>query len=151
MSTKVERKSLTTEGQKELLRVLEDRFDEYDRRGQTNYRLNGMSTSHITLKCMQDFTTLKVFWPPELVQYRYGQTVYGLEDDTLNKVQSSIRSTLEKLMDKGWVERVGNEDERRWRLIRDKKETKIATDPDGNRIGTYVKNDDGKWELKLNK
>jgi hypothetical protein len=141
------KKALTTERQSELNRVILECFDEFDRRGQSYYGLDGMTTAHITVHAIQDFTTLKAFWPKDLVQHRLGQTVYCLEDDTMSKVQSAVRSSLEQLVEKGWVERIGNEHERRWRPIREKlPETKPALDPDGNVYGEFTKID-GKWQL----
>lgn len=146
-------KPLTTERQKELWRVINDCYDEYDKRGQHQYKLNGMTTAHVTLHAIGDFTTLKVFWPAELVQtvrggyYSGGSTTYLLENDTITKVQSSIRSALDQLADKGYIEKTGNLEERRWLPVRPKKpETKEAFDKDGNLIGTMEKVD-GKWAL----
>lgn len=102
--------------QRELMRVVLDRFAEFDKRNQTYYGLEGMSTSHLTLKAIGDFDTLHAFWPSEniTIDPRMGN-LYYLGDDTLTKVQSSIRTEVEKLATQGLLERLGNEHERRWR------------------------------------
>jgi hypothetical protein len=152
MATKVVKKALTTERQRELLRVLEIAFTEFDKRGQTNYALNGMTTHHVVVHSIQDFTTLKAFWPSGLVTHRYGQTIYQLDDDTMSKVRGAVTDTLNQLVEKGYVEKVGNAEERRWLLIREKRihTVKEAHDPDGNKVGYYERINDGEWKLHLN-
>lgn len=109
-----------SDAQRELMRVILAKFREYLDREQHYYGLMGMSTSHITLKAIEDFTTLRAFWPPELVVAgRYGSgTIYQLEDHTITKVQSSIRKELDKLAEQSYLEKIGNEHERRWRPIK---------------------------------
>ena len=153
MTTAVVKKPLTTERQKELMRVINECFGEFAKRQQHYYGLDGMSTHHVTLHAIQDFTTLRAFWPSDLVERntRTGQTVYLLEEKTMSKVQSAVRDALVQLQEKGWVERLGNEHERRWRPIRDKPKrvTKEARDPSGQKIGYYEQIDDGPWTLHL--
>lgn len=98
------------------MRVVLDRFAEFDKRGQAYYGLEGMSTSHLTLKAIGDLKTLHAFWPGDQVSYdlKHGN-LYMLADDTLTKVQSNVRTEIEKLEKRGYIERLGNEHERRWR------------------------------------
>ena len=102
--------------QRELMRVLLKKMSDYQKRGQTHFTLNGMSTSHLTLKCIEDHETLHAFWPEEETQRdaRYG-TVYMMGDETMTKVQSKIRDEIKKLAGKGYIEEMGNENERRYR------------------------------------
>jgi uncharacterized heparinase superfamily protein len=154
MSTATLQKPLTTDRQKELLRVLNDSFTAFAKRGQQYYALDGMSTHHIVVHAIQDFTTLREFWPTELVEKGYGaRVVYGMQDDTLSKVQSAVRESLKQLAEKGWVEQAGNEHERRWRLVKKKDviTKKDALDPSGKKIGHYEKINDGEWNLHLSK
>jgi hypothetical protein len=131
------KKPLTTERQRELMRVINECFDEFAKRNQTYYALDGMTTAHITLHAIQDFTTLKAFWPKELVDNQYGRTTYLLNDDTMSKVQSSVRDSLNQLFDKAHIERIGNEHERRWRPVKEKvqKQTKTVYDAFGRPTG----------------
>lgn len=114
--TSTPKRPLTTERQRELMRVIIECFDKFKKREQHHYVLDGMSTAHVTVHAIQDFTTLKAFWPNNLVVHSllHG-TVYQLEEGTMAKVQSAVRDVLVQLWDKGWIERLGNEHERRWR------------------------------------
>lgn len=114
--TSTPKRPLTTERQRELMRVIIECFDKFKQREQHYYVLDGMSTAHVTVHAIQDFTTLKAFWPTNLVvrSLLHG-TVYQLEEGTMAKVQSAVRDVLVQLCDKGWIERLGNEHERRWR------------------------------------
>lgn len=119
---KLTKESLTYSSakQRELMRVIFEAYEQFASRKQHYYPLMGMSTSHISQHAVQDFTTLHAFWPPELVEstLRYGN-VYRLEPDTLSKVQTAVRAELDKLATKGYIEKVGNEHERRWRPVKD--------------------------------
>lgn len=112
--------SFTNDAQRELMRVIFERYDEFAKRKQHYYALMGMSTHHILVKAMADFTTLYAFWPRHMVEssLRYGN-IYRMEPETLGEVQSSIRAELDKLAVKGYLEKVGNEHERRWRPVKD--------------------------------
>lgn len=138
MATKVERKPFTTERQRELMRVIQECFDKFAQRNQSYYQLDGMTTAHVTVHAIADFTTLRAFWPQRLVEYRgIGGAIYHLEDGTMSDVQSAVRSTLEQLQAKGYIERLGNEHERRWRPIPEEekpKKTKVF-DAAGKHIG----------------
>lgn len=109
--------SFQTTRQRELMRVVLDRFAEFEKRQQHFYALEGMSTSHLTLKAIGDTKTLYAFWPPEHRKYSrdIGGQVFLMEDDTLTRVQSEIRKDIDKLSAMGYIEKVGNEHERRWR------------------------------------
>jgi hypothetical protein len=152
MPAAVAKKPLTTDRQKELLRVIESSFTEFAKRGQTYYTLDGMSTAQVTLHAIQDFETLQAFWPTELVRWdtRNGK-VYQLNDDTMSKVQSSVRDSLKQLSEKGWIEQAGNIDERRWRYVKPKPvlEKKDALDPSGVKVGYYERTNQGPWTLHL--
>lgn len=132
----VEKKPLTTERQRELLRVIEQCFDDFYKRNQSYYTLDGMTTAHITLHAIADFKTLQAFWPSRLVDRMYGSVIYRLEDTTMSSVQSAVRDCLSQLLDKGYIERLGNEHERRWRPVQEKqpKKTKVF-DGQGTHIG----------------
>lgn len=109
-----------TERQKELMRVVLHCFADFLKREQPYYGLEGMSTSHVTVHAVQDFKTLRAFWPPELVEetgFRHG-TIYHMDGDTLRKVQSGVRADLDKLQKAGYIEKIGNENERRWRPVK---------------------------------
>lgn len=101
----------------ELMRVVLAKFKEYDDRKQYYYELVGMSTSHITLKAIDDLTTLHTFWPDDEVEYDRNRrgNIYLLGPKTLTKVQTAVRVALEKLEKLSFMEKVGNEHERRWR------------------------------------
>lgn len=124
----IERKPLTTERQRELQRILQESFATYDERynGPMHfYGLMGMSTDSVLRHVMEaPITALTIFWPKELIQERYntGRT-FLLEDGAMAKAMSNVRSTLDQLVDRGWVEKVGNEHERRWRPTRDPKDS----------------------------
>lgn len=137
MATKtVEKKSLTTTRQRELLRVIDECFDNFAKRNQSYYSLDGMSTAHVALHAIADFQTLQAFWPERLVDRHLGTVIYRLEDNTMSQVQSSVRDVLAQLQDKGYVEQLGNEHERRWRPIRERqpKKTKVYDD-NHNHVG----------------
>jgi hypothetical protein len=113
---------LNTERQRELHRILKDKFAEYGRRGQHFYLGGGMSTTHVVVAVMQDIDALQIFWPPELTTSHglFGGNTYALKDkngkSALIRVQSRIRESLNELADLGALEKVGNSDERRWKL-----------------------------------
>lgn len=109
--------SFTHPRQRELMRVLLKKMADYQKRGQTHFTLNGMSTSHLTLKCIEDRDTLYSFWPAEHTQFNreLGANVYMISDDTMTKLQSTIRDDIKKLARKGYIEEMGNENERRYR------------------------------------
>lgn len=105
--------------QRELMRVILKDFLEYTKRDAHYYLGNGMSTSHIVVHALlQDFTTLAVFWPPELVHPRIGGVTYELADDVMRRAQNDVRKTLDELTKLGYIEKIGNTDERRWRPVR---------------------------------
>ena len=144
-----EQKPLTNERQKELLRVVETCFGEFERRGQEHYRLDGMTTHHVVNHAIQDFTTLHAFWPKELIRKdRLNGVIYLLDEGTISKVQSSIRDTLDQLAEKGWINKVGNKQERRWRWDKPKPIVTPALDPSGRQVGTWTKKADGSWAFK---
>lgn len=147
MPQQIEQKPLTTERQRELVRVIDECFDNFYQRGQSYYTLDGMTTAHVTLHAIADFTTLRAFWPKRLVENSFRGTVYHLEDDTMSHVQSAVRDSLSQLWDKGYVERMGNEHERRWRPIREAqpKKTKVF-DGNGNHVG-WTHEVDGKTQF----
>lgn len=108
-----------TKRQEELMRVVLHCFADFVKREQPYYGLEGMSTSHITVHAIQDFKTLRAFWPVELVEEsRYSGTIYHLDDDTMRKVQTNVRTDLDKLQKAGYIEKIGNENERRWRPVK---------------------------------
>jgi hypothetical protein len=109
--------SFNTSRQKELMRVILAEFAEFDKRKQEYYWLEGMSTAHVAVQALLgDFTTLAVFWPKGLVNKEAdGGVIYSLQEDTMNKAWSAVRSCLEQLEGKHYIERLGNEHERRWR------------------------------------
>lgn len=102
-----------------LLDILEAKFTQYRTRGQHYYLGGGMSTSHIVVSVMANIDNIHVFWPQELIQrhgpLRGGGVTYRLETDVFKRVQDKIRRTLDELVQKGYVEKIGNTDERRWR------------------------------------
>lgn len=108
-----------TARQRELMRIILEAFAEYRRREQHFYKLQGMSTSHIVVHAIQDFATLRAFWPKDLVSTSgTGGQLYALEEDTLYKVQNAVRDSVKQLMERGYMEKLGNEDERRWRPVK---------------------------------
>lgn len=109
--------SFTHPRQKELMRVLLKKMSDYQKRGQTHFTLNGMSTSHLTLKCIEDHQTMFAFWPAENTQWNHelGDNVHMIDDGTMTKLQSTIRDDIKKLVRKGYIEEMGNENERRYR------------------------------------
>jgi hypothetical protein len=112
-------KPLRTDRQRELLRVIRESFDRFATRGQHYYKLEGMATDSIVKHAVQDFTTLRAFWPQALRHPSWignGGETFELHEDTLEKVQNAVRETLDQLVDYGYVLKVGNEHERRWRL-----------------------------------
>lgn len=144
---RVEKRPLTTERQRELMRVITECFDKYYERQQHYYMLDGMSTAHVTVHAIGDFVTLQAFWPKELIRDDFRGRVYMLEDETMTKVQSAVRTTLEQLEEKGHIERMGNEHERRWRPVREaRNQTKAIYDAAGNKLGMaeLIK---GEWVL----
>ena len=108
--------ALTTTRQEALLRVVKQMFSDFHQRQAHYYLGNGASTSHIIVHVIQDFETLRIFWPEELVSSKvFGGTTYGLESDTLYRVQQRVRDVLKQLEAKGHLEKIGNTDERRWK------------------------------------
>ena len=107
--------------QEHLMRVLRKKTAEYQKRGQTHYTLNGMSTSHLVLKCLEDADTMYSFWPTSDQQWNneIQQTLYRIGDGTMTKVQSKIRDEIKKLVAQGYIEEMGNENERRYRPNKD--------------------------------
>lgn len=102
--------------QKAVMRVLLDRFSKFEQRKQTHYLINGMSTSHLALHVIDDKETIHAFWPTEAQRHDFRNgNVYMLEDGVITKMQSSVRKEIEKLVTRGYIERMGNEHERRWR------------------------------------
>jgi hypothetical protein len=118
MPTTVPQDVFKTERQRELMRVVREDFRTYRKREAHQYLLNGMSTSHIVLHAIRDYTTLRAFWPKHLVRDQGGQSIYELQPDTLGKVQDAVRDTLRQLHEMGLLEKLGNENERRWRVPR---------------------------------
>lgn len=107
----------STDRQRELMRVILAEFAEFEKRGQPYYGLEGMSTAHVTVEALLgDFKTLQAFWPKALVHHEAdGSMGYEMREDTLRKAWNALRSTLEQLEEKGYLEKIGNENERRWR------------------------------------
>ena len=109
-------KRLTTDRERELLRIIKKCFSNYNQRGQHYYLGGGMSTSHIVLKVLEDVDQIHAFWPPEHTKRNVWSGVsYVLADDVFKKVQNRIRETLNALATKGHLEKIGNTDERRWK------------------------------------
>lgn len=114
--------SRTGKRQKQLMRVVLSKFANFQQRGQTYYGLEGMSTSHLTLKVIEDLGALHAFWPAADQQYdpNHGN-LYRLGDGTMRKVQSTVLAEIKKLVDKGYLEEKGNEHERRYRPVKELK------------------------------
>ena len=106
--------------QREIMRVILNAFKDFEDRKQHHYILNGMSTSHITVHAvLKDLAAIHIFWPKnQIVDHPGGGHTYQLSDDVGSKVQSTIRSDLDKLANKGLLDKVGNEDERRWKPVK---------------------------------
>jgi hypothetical protein len=103
-----------------LMEVTLAKFADFAKREQHEYLLNGMSTSHVVVSVMKRFNDhLTKFWPAELIRHRIGYALtYQLEDDVFERVQTNIRNSLDKLAKAGYLEKVGNEDERRWKPVK---------------------------------
>lgn len=112
----------TRKRQRELLRVLLNKFRDFEQRKQHFYISNGMSTSHLTLKCIEDLGALHAYWPVKDQKYdpNHGH-LYRMSDDTMRKVQSTILSDIKRLAKVGYIQEFGNEDERRYRPAKDLK------------------------------
>jgi hypothetical protein len=70
---------------------------------------------------IDDIALMRDFWPTEMVDDSrrggYG-TIYMMDEKTMTKVQTNIRTTLDKLATLGYLEKIGNDDERRWKPIK---------------------------------
>lgn len=101
--------------ERELMRIVLEAFEEYRKREQHYYLLEGMSTYHISGHATEQLNTMYMFWPKNLIKQQFGTTIYELDGTSIRKLNSAIRDTLGKLADKGFLEKIGNEHERRWR------------------------------------
>lgn len=108
----------SNEKQREVMRLVLLHFEEFRKRGAHQFLLNGMSTTHVMKDAVESTVCLQAFWPKHLVTQRYGTTIYQIEDGVFSKVNSGVRDVLDQLAKKGYLEKVGNEDERRWRPIK---------------------------------
>lgn len=107
---------LTTEREKAIMRIVKKKFSDFHQRGQSYYLGAGMSTTHVVTALMADINDIGLFWPSELVNRRFGGgTTYTLERDVFKRVQSRVSETLKQLETKGYLEKCGNSDERRWK------------------------------------
>jgi hypothetical protein len=115
MTTTSSLKPLKTERQKALWNLLSRDFSELRRRDAQFYLLNGMSTSHITLHVMRggDAAALAAFWTPP--KSRAASTLQKDLPKSITDAQNAIRTTLSQLASRGYVDTLGNEQERRWR------------------------------------
>lgn len=106
--------------QRELMRVLLKKFKDFDSRKQHFYLSNGMSTSHLTLKVIEDLPALHAFWPTKDQKYDPAHgNLYRMGDKTMHSVQSSVLRDIKKLVDQGFIQEFGNEDERRYRPVKE--------------------------------
>lgn len=119
VTTPLDKMPLTTDRQRELLRIVEKKFGEFAQRNQQYYPLLGMSTHHIVNAVIADIQALRIFWPKDRIRDHgpLGGVSYMLEDDVMEKAQDAVRATLVQLAEKNYLERVGNENERRWRPL----------------------------------
>lgn len=102
--------------QQALLRIIKRKFSDFQKRQQHYYLGGGMSTTHVVTAVISDIEDLKLFWPKELIKTSFlGGQSYVLADDAMRRVQSTINRTLNDLADAGHLEKVGNNDERRWK------------------------------------
>ena len=110
----------SSEKQREVMRLVLEHFAEFKEREQHHYLLNGMATTHVMKDAVESDVCLKAFWPKHLVTHErvpgtYGtRTIYGIEPGVFSKVNSGVRNVLDQLANKGYLLKVGNEDERRW-------------------------------------
>lgn len=112
--------SFDNERQRLIMQVLLSKFADFRKREQHFYLLEGMSTSHLTLKAIENRNTLHAFWPTEHQRYSFQHgNIYMLEEDTIVNVQKEISKEINKLVKKGYIEKLGNENERRWRPVKD--------------------------------
>lgn len=102
--------------QREVLRIVKGKFSDFNRRQQHFYLGGGMSTTHVVQAVMADQSKIYLFWPRELIERRSnGGITYRLADKCFERAQNAIRDALKELERKGYLEKLGNTDERRWK------------------------------------
>ena len=121
---KFEDLKLNNPREQRLMELILNCFAKYRKREQHTYLGAGMSTSHIVCHVIEDDNVqggtdalLSVFWPEDLIARRMGGVTYLLEPGVMTKLQSNVRTTLNKLHERGYLEKIGNTDERRWRPV----------------------------------
>lgn len=107
---------LRTDRQRVILDLLNSDYQTYKSREQHHYVLNGMSTSHIALHALKEPGVLLEFWPAN--RFDRNGNIYDLAR-TIERTQDAIRDSLKQLVTLGYVEKMGNEHERRWRPTKD--------------------------------
>lgn len=114
----------SNEKQREVMKLILEHFAEFRRREAHHYLLNGMSTTHIMKDAIESDVCLKAFWPKHLVVHAYSRgnpgpgTIYQIEPGVFSKVNSGVRDVCDQLAKKGYLEKVGNVDERRWMPVK---------------------------------
>ena len=108
-----------TERESALLRIIKSKFSDFHRRQQHFYLLQGMSTTHVGWSMFADAQSVKLFWPKDLIQEKpYGRgTTYIMQGEFGRRIQATVTDTLKTLHQKGYLEKLGNSDERRWKPI----------------------------------
>ena len=110
----------SNEKQREVMRLVLKHFKEFREREQHHFLLNGMATTHVMKDAVESDVALKAFWPRHLVEHRplEGRTTYLIEEGVFSKVNSGVRDVLDQLAKKGYLDKIGNEHERRWRPVK---------------------------------
>jgi hypothetical protein len=106
------------EKQHEIMRLVLKHFAEFRKREAHHYLSNGMATTHVMKDAIEHEACLFAFWPQHLISRHGNVNSFMIEPGVFSKVNSGVRDVLDQLAKKGYLVKMGNEDERRWMPVK---------------------------------